>query len=409
MSAQNPRREGGMRYREVFTVFPRRMKSGRKIYYYQTYNEEGRRTSAKSTGMVRARDARVYCMKLYRAGLLGVTEKRTPTMAEFAHGWWDPKTCDYLKSRMTRRKISTSYVRIARAVLEKDILPAFAKRPLNKITTSEVDKWVVLNVQRGRAGRTVNRMLMILKIMLGQAVKKRFIDSNPCDGVQRAVVTKNRVEILTGVEVRQLFEPSAARELWRDEMHYTLNMLAATTGLRIGEIQGLRGSCLQGEYYLEVSAQYNAFHEYTDTKTHETRYVTIPTIVASGLSRLREANGEGYLFSNDGGRTPISRSAIYRHFQSALGAIGIDRLGQRHRNLTFHKWRHFFNTTLRMGNVADSKVRKLTGHKSEAMTELYTDFDPREFTDVRRIQEKIVTSDANGEAAECPERDLTPA
>ena len=41
-----------MRYREVFTVFPRRMKSGRKIYYYQTYNEEGRRTSAKSTGMV---------------------------------------------------------------------------------------------------------------------------------------------------------------------------------------------------------------------------------------------------------------------------------------------------------------------------------------------------------------------
>ena len=83
-----------MRYRELFSVFPRTMKSGRKVYYFQTYDEEGRRTSAKSTGMVHARDARMYCMKLYKAGLLGVTEKRTPTMAEFAEGWWDMKTCE---------------------------------------------------------------------------------------------------------------------------------------------------------------------------------------------------------------------------------------------------------------------------------------------------------------------------
>ena len=380
-----------MRYRELFCVFPRTMTSGRRIYYYHTYDADGTRTAARSTGAVRARDARIYCMKLYRSGLLGVSEKRTPTMAEFSEGWWDIKTCEYVKSRMTRRKISTSYVRIARSVLEKDILPVFGKKRLSTITSSDVDKWVVSNVERGRAGRTVNRMLMILKIMLDRAVKKGHIEKNPCDGVQRAVVTKTRVEILTAAEVRRVFEPSAARNLWKDEMHCTANMLAATTGMRIGEILGLKGSCLRGENYLEVSGQYNAFHEYTDTKTHETRYVTIPAIVERGLSRLRDLNGEGYLFSTDAGVTPISRSAIYRHFQSALANIGIDREEQRRRNLTFHKWRHFFNTTLRMGNVADAKVRELTGHKSEAMTELYTHFDPREFVEVRRIQEGIVT------------------
>ena len=385
-----------MRYRELFTVFPRTMKSGRKVYYYQTYDEEGRRTCAKSTGMIHARDARMYCMKLFRAGLLGVTEKRTPTMEEFSRGWWDVSTCEYVKSRMTRRKLSRSYLRIARCVVENDIIPVFGKKRLNAITSSDVDKWVVSNVEGGRAGRTVNQRLTILRIMLDRAVKKGYIDRNPCDGVQRAVVENRRVEILTTTEVRRVFDPLDAMGLWKDEMHCTLNMLAATTGMRIGEIQGLMGSCLRGDSYLEVAGQYTAFHEYTETKTHETRHVTIPAIVAGGLSRLCEINGEGYLFSTDGGTTPVSRSQIYRRFQGALVGVGIDREEQRRRNLTFHKWRHFFNTTLRMGNVADSKVRELTGHKTEAMTELYTHFDPREFLEVRRIQEGIVTKAPGG-------------
>lgn len=387
-----------MRYRELFTVFPRKLKSGRKVYYYQTYDAEGKRTPGRSTGALRARDARMYCMKLYRAGLLGVNEKRTPTMAEYSQGWWDMSTCEYVRSRMTRRKISRSYVRIARSVLERDILPVFGKRQLSAITTADVDKWVVSNVERGRAGRTVNRMLMILKIMLDRAVRKGHIEHNPCAGVQRAAVAKRRVEILSATEVRRVFDPSTAEALWRDEMHCTLNMLAATTGMRIGEILGLKGSCIRGDSYLEVSGQYNAFHEYTETKTHESRYVTVPEMVVRGLERLKELNGEGYLFSTDGGSTPMSRSSVWRHFQGALAGIGIDRNEQRRRNLTFHKWRHFFNTTLRMGNVADSKVRRLTGHKSEAMTELYTHFDPREFAEVRRIQEGIVAGDQEAPA-----------
>ena len=135
-------------------------------------------------------------------------------------------------------------------------------------------------------------------------------------------------------------------------MHRTLNMLAATAGIRIGEIQALKGSCLRGEYYLEVSGQYNGFHECTETKTQDTRYVTIPAIVVRGLARLREINGDGYLFLTDGGTTPINRPAMYRRFQ-ALKGIAIDREELRRRNLTFHKWRHFLNTTQPTGNVAE--------------------------------------------------------
>jgi len=77
------------------------------------------------------------------------------------------------------------------------------------------------------------------------------------------------------------------------------------------------------------------------------------------------------------------------HFRRALAEVGIEPAEQNRRRVTFHTWRHFLNTTLRMGEVADAKVRKLTGHKSEAMTEHYTHLDPRAFEDVKRIQESI--------------------
>ena len=391
-----PRRGVVRRYRELFSVFPRVLESGRKVYYYQTYDPDGRRMNPKSTGAIRARDARMYCMKLYREGTLGVTVKKTPTFAEFSVGWWDVKTCQYLKSRMAKRTISTSYARQGKRHLEKHLIPAFGKKPLDAITSRDVDAWMVSYLDGGWAPNSVNLMFTILKVMLEFAVKKGLIEKNPCADVQRAAHRKTKVEIMTVAEVKRLFDPADLDRLWAQEAHYTLNMLAATTGMRLGEIQGLRGEKVYADF-VEVSRQYNGFREFTDTKTHDTRYVTIPAVVVRGLFRLKEFNGDGFLFSTDGGKTPMSRSAISEHFHKALDAIDIDRAEQTRRGLTFHKWRHFLNTTLRMGNVADSKVRGLTGHKSEAMTDHYTHFDPRSFGDVKRIQEGIALATLAGD------------
>lgn len=61
-------------------------------------------------------------------------------------------------------------------------------------------------------------------------------------------------------------------------------------------------------------------------------------------------------------------------------------------------------TSLTMGNVADGKVRELTGHKSESMTRLYTHFDTREFGDVKRIQEEIIMGTAETKPEKKAER-----
>ncbi|MDR1250777.1 MAG: integrase, partial [Treponema sp.] len=108
-----------MRIRDDFTVFPREMASGKVIWYYQTYDEDGRRTVAHSTGETTRTAAVKKCNTLMREGkLLPKAQVRVPTFAEYAQGWWEPENCQYLKKRLARKTLSTDYEEHSRRMME---------------------------------------------------------------------------------------------------------------------------------------------------------------------------------------------------------------------------------------------------------------------------------------------------
>jgi integrase len=145
-----------------------------------------------------------------------------------------------------------------------------------------------------------------------------------------------------------------------------------------------------------VAGQYTR-HGYTpNTKTKTSRNIPINPAVKRELDELIAVNGNGYIFSDDKGVTPVRSELIERQLNKALERIGIDDATRKKRNLTFHAWRHFFNTFLRMANIADSKVQSVTGHKTLKMTEHYTHFDTRQFTEVREVQAKLLTAGETG-------------
>ncbi|OQY31022.1 MAG: hypothetical protein B6241_14955 [Spirochaetaceae bacterium 4572_59] len=57
-----------MKYREPFTVFSRKLKSAKRVWYYQTYDQKGHRTSALSTGQLTKSAARAICRTLEKEG-----------------------------------------------------------------------------------------------------------------------------------------------------------------------------------------------------------------------------------------------------------------------------------------------------------------------------------------------------
>jgi integrase len=69
--------------------------------------------------------------------------------------------------------------------------------------------------------------------------------------------------------VKKLF-PAQWETVWNSKLHYVLNKLAACTGMRHGELLGLRGEFVF-ETYIDVCAQYNRYG-YGDVKTHKPRF-----------------------------------------------------------------------------------------------------------------------------------------
>lgn len=166
------------------------------------------------------------------------------------------------------------------------------------------------------------------------------------------------------------------------------NFLAACTGMRIGEVLGLRGEFVFADF-IRVQGQYGP-SGYGPTKTRTSRNIPLTPAIMGGLRRLAEINGNGYLFSTDGGAKPITRYYFTKYLATALEEIGIDADEKKRRNLTPHAWRYFLNTNLRARGVADAKVQSITGHKSQSMTERYTQFYTEEFTEVRAIQDTLL-------------------
>jgi integrase len=233
----------------------------------------------------------------------------------------------------------------------------------------------ILQFQPPQSGGVLNRIGL------------RLIKTNPCAGIKSLQKETKNIKILTPEEEKALF-PADWSAVWDDETVYILNRLAACTGMRIGELLGLRGEYLF-DGYITVAGQHGR-HGYGDTKTHKARNITIPKVMERDLLRLKEKNGDGYLFSKDGGRKPVSRGTVSKTLYKALGKIGISDKERRERKLSMHGWRHFFNTMLLSANVADSKVMSLTGHASKKMKEHYTHFDTAKFGEVVEVQEKLL-------------------
>jgi integrase len=88
--------------------------------------------------------------------------------------------------------------------------------------------------------------------------------------------------------------------------------------------------------------------------------------------------------------TPLTKTSILKQFKAALTRVGITEEERARRNLVFHCWRHGFNSYVR-GKVPDEQLRRVTGHRSEAMTDRYDHVRLESLRDVLAVQEKLLT------------------
>jgi len=133
---------------------------------------------------------------------------------------------------------------------------------------------------------------------------------------------------------------------------------------------------------------------YRETKTKDKHNIPLLTSMIDDLNELKRFNGDGFLFSLDGGFKPICRVTMCRDFHPALKNIGVADGVISERKLHLYGWWHFLNTEPLKGDLTVSQTQAVTRHKGERMTEWYIHFDPSEFAKAKEAHEAFLWPDA---------------
>ena len=379
-----------MRYREPFTVFPRKMNSGRVVWYYQTYDEFNRRTNARSTGQTTKSAARAYCRELEKENLLIPNSLNNLTFGEFARHWWIPGKCAYLEYRMARKTLSHNYIKSCYQITQNHIIPHFKDFKIRSIRRFDVEEWIDSLVQKGISNSSINIYSRVFHLMMAEGVRREILESDVTEKIPALKNSSKSKGVFPQSVVTKLFDPGNLEDKWRLKEYYFANLLAACTGMRMSEVVGLQNSDLFSGY-VSVSKQFIQGIGIQPTKNKKSREIPIPSDLEASLKELSDGRPDSFIFRAEGKKTPVSHAAVLSALRSALKYVGVSEKEQKRMNYSFHSWRHYFNTLMRSNNISDSKLQSLTGHSSTAMTDHYTHFNHSDFLDVGVIQAKVFT------------------
>lgn len=386
-----------MKYRKDYSLYRRKKKNKEFVWYYRTYDEYGQRTVARSTGCTNRTLAERYCNNLLKSGELVPTKETR--FAEYAAPWWIWGRCPYIKGRLARSPtakpaISQRHARDMRSALEGHILPEFKNYRLAAITPQVIERWMFSLLDSGLSAKRANNIVSCLRVMLTEARRLGLLQRNPFEAVRPFADNCRERGVLSIDEVKTLFDTRSISTLWEGHLlHRLINEVAAASGMRQGEILAIRVEDVRNGY-LHVAHSWHPQYGLGPTKTKQVRDVPIPSRVLGDMSFFIDAAagpgpGGGFVFSFDRGKSPASGARTTGALYGALEKIGITEEERKRRNITFHGWRHWFNSVMRSRSVPTPILQKVTGHTTTEMTERYSHFSLADFVAVINVQAEV--------------------
>ncbi len=254
------------------------------------------------------------------------------------------------------------------------IAPVIGKVKLSKLTPAHVQGLYKKKLGEGISVRTVEYIHATLNRALGQAVKWQLVPRNVAQAATAPRPRKKEMVAFDREQTRRFLEAA------RGDRLEALYVLAVTTGLRQGELLGLKWSDLnlkEGTLTVKRSLRVDKNGpRFTEGKRDRSRRridLGASTVAALKAHRARQNEerlkyaglweDHGLVFcKEDGG--PIRACNMTRHsFAKILKRAGLDGVG-----LTFHGLRHTCATLMLLNNVPAKVVSERLGHADVAFT-----------------------------------------
>lgn len=362
-------------------------------YYGSWRTPDGRRTTRKLGPVRKGRqgltktDAETKLRELMLADTVEIARAgQVPTVEELGV---------MVVVRLRRDNKKLSHIESVESHLRAHINPLVGDLLVVDVLEADVEKLVNRMLREGLAPKTVRNNLGTLHAVMERALKDKLVDHNPVDMGELPRVRKRRgLTFLTLAELERVINtplpdddaaiaahfpvgskyggPRAVRDWW--PVVRLLTLMAAMTGMRLGELRGLRWRDVGSR----IRVRDNFVRGIFDNPKSEESSRGIP--LAGRLLTELDAHHQRTLWNGDDelvlahphtGR-PLDKARLGLHYKAALQRADV-------RPVRIHDLRHTFATTMAAsGQVSLRTLQEWLGHDDIRTTQIYAHYMPGE-------------------------------
>lgn len=327
--------------------------------------QTGKRQQKTKGGFPRLKDAQLALRKL----LNEIDENKyiAPSKENLA---------DYLEYWFAhyKKRIKITTVSSRKYLMDKHLIREnpFSNKELSKVTTSDIDSFYDLKLDEGYSASTIRKMHQLLNQAFSQAVKWKKVANNPVIDADPPPVKKEEMKVWSFNEIDLFLEHC------KEERHHITFLLAIYTGMRRGEILGLKWSHIDFKnktIQVERSLAHVAREGYvlSPPKSEKSyRYVPIPDMLLDELrshknrqEKWKERLGPSYL---DQDLVICTETGTFQDPRNVLRVMAGIIKKAKVSSIRFHDIRHTHASILLSEGVDIVRVSARLGHSNPKIT-----------------------------------------
>lgn len=345
------------------TIFQRKGSTKWYVELVVGWGEDGKKRVLRHSADTRKECQQWLVERLKEKQSGTLTEPTRMKVSDFLKHWLDSTV-----ARTCKPTTISNYSQVVRV----HINPEIGGVEITKLTPMMVESLYTKVQQKGSSPRTVQLVHAVLRRALDQGLKWGIIARNPCDAVTAPKNPGREMKYLTPDEIDRFLEAAKA-----DRLH-AMFILAVTTGLRLGELSGLRWEDIDFEkgnlQVIQTVTQVNGRLLFGTPKSKSSRRtVPIPSIALAALKKWRVEQAQERLMLGDAWKHPelvfttrrggpLSATNIRtRMFPEVL------RLAQC-KKVRFHDLRHSYVVLSGLAGVSIGAISKNVGHSRQSIT-----------------------------------------